>query len=81
MRVAGLFKRLLRIERVRVVGVELVGAGEQEHVVIDVVCPRRRMRCGRCRRVVRAVYDRGPRSWRHLDLLRVPCLLRAEVSA
>lgn len=80
MRVAGLFKRLLRIERVRVVAVELLGDGEGERLLIDVARPeRRRMRCGRCGRVARGVYDRSLRTWRHLDLLRVPCLLRAEV--
>ena len=80
MRVASLFKRLLRMERERVVGVELREEGGQEEVVVDLARrERRRMRCGRCGRVVRAVYDRAPRSWRHLDLLRVRCILRCEV--
>jgi len=80
MRLAGLFKRLLRLERVRVVGIEIVEQGEGEAVVVDLARrERRRMRCGRCGRVVRAVYDRSLRSWRHLDLVRVRCILRAEV--
>jgi transposase len=80
MRVAGLFKRLLGMERERVVSVELVEEDGQEQVVVSLARrERRRMRCGRCGRVVRAVYDRAPRSWRHLDLLRVRCVLRCEV--
>jgi transposase len=80
MRLAGIFKRLLRLERVRIVGVEIVEEEGGEAVVVSLARrERRRMRCGRCGRVVRAVYDRSPRSWRHLDLLRVRCVLRCEV--
>jgi transposase len=80
MRVAGLFKRLLRLERARVVGVELVQDEGGEAVVVELARrERRRMRCSRCGRICRAVYDRGDRRWRHLDLLRVPCVLQAEV--
>ncbi len=37
------------------------------------------MRCGRCGRTFRGIYDRSTRSWRPLDLLWVRCVLRAEV--
>jgi transposase len=80
MRVAGLFKRLLRLAGVRVVGVELVEEDEGEVVVVELARrERRRMRCSRCGRTVRAVYGRSLRRWRHLDLLRVRCERRAEV--
>lgn len=79
MRVATLFKRLLRLGRERVVGLELV-EGSGERIVVDIARPeRRRMRCSRCGRASRAVYDRSIRSWRHLDCLRTPLVLRAEV--
>ena len=35
MRVATLFKRLLGLERERVVGVEIVGEGERQQVIVD----------------------------------------------
>ena len=80
MRVATLFKRLLGLGRERVVGVEIVGEGAHQEVIVDLARrERRRMRCGRCDRVVRGIYDRSTRSWRHLDLMRVRCTLRAEV--
>ena len=79
MRVATLFKRLLRLGRERVVAVELVEDG-QERVLVDVVRPvRRRMRCPGCGFQTRATYDRAMRTWRHLDALRTRCLLRCEV--
>jgi transposase len=79
MRVATLFKRLLRLGRERVVGVELV-EGADERVVVDIARPERRaMRCPGCGHRTRSVYDRSTRSWRHLDALRTPCLIRAEV--
>jgi hypothetical protein len=80
MRLAGLFKRLLRLERVRVVGLEIVEEAVGEAVVVELARrERRRARCARCGRAVRAIYDRSVRSWRHLDLLRVRCVLRCEV--
>ena len=79
MRVATLFKRLLRLGRERVVGVELI-EGENERVVVDIARPaRRRMRCPGCGHTTRAIYDRSIRSWRHLDALRTRVILRAEV--
>ena len=39
MRVAGIFKRLLRLERVRVVGVEIVAEEDGEAVVVDLARP------------------------------------------
>ena len=79
MRLATLFKRLLRLGRERVVGVELVDDGE-ERLVIDLARPtRRRMRCPGCGFTTRSTYDRALRTWRHLDALRTRCLLRCEV--
>ena len=78
MRVAGLFKRLLRLGRERIVGIELVEEGEV--VVVDVALPARRvMFCSGCARRVRAAYDRRTVSWRHLDLARTRCVLRCEI--
>jgi transposase len=79
MRVATLFKRLLRLGRERVVGVELREDG-QEQVIVDIARPAgRRMRCPGCGFQTRATYDRAIRTWRHLDALRTRCLLRCEV--
>jgi transposase len=79
MRVATLFKRLLRLGRERVVAVEFVEDGE-ERVVVTLARPeRRRMRCPGCGFQTRATYDRAIRTWRHLDALRTRCLLRCEV--
>ncbi len=74
------YSRLLGLGRERVVGVDIVGEGEHQEVIVDLARrERRRMRCSRCGRSVRAVYDRSTRSWRHLDLMRVRCTLRCEV--
>lgn len=79
MRVATLFKRLLRLGRERVVRVELV-EGVREQVVVGLARPAgRRMRCPYCGFSTRAIYDRAVRSWRHLDALRTRCVLRCEV--
>lgn len=79
MRVATLFKRLLRLGRERVVAVELI-EGEDDRVVVDIARPAgRRMRCPGCGHATRAIYDRSIRSWRHLDALRTRCILRCEV--
>lgn len=79
MRVATLFKRLLRLGRERVVAVELL-EGDQERVVVEIARPERRlMRCPGCGHRTRAIYDRSVRSWRHLDALRTRCILRCEV--
>ena len=80
MRVTTLFKRLLRLDGVRVVAVELEGEPGRERVVVDLERPaRRRLRCPRCGFRTRASYDRSLRTLRHLDLLRTPCFLRLEV--
>src|SRR5712691_5653120 len=80
MRVTTLFKRLLRLEGVRVVAVALEGEPGQERVVVDLARPQRRLlRCPRCGFCTRACYDRSLRTLRHLDVLRTPCLLRLEV--
>jgi transposase len=79
MRVATLFKRLLRLGGVRVVGVELVEEDDAEAVILTLALKRRRaMRCSGCGGRVRAAYDTRPMSWRHLDLGRVRCVLRCE---
>ena len=80
MRVTTLFKRLLHLEGVRVVAVELEGEPGQERVVVELARPARRwLRCPRCGYRTRASYDRSLRRLRHLDLLRTPCLITLEV--
>lgn len=79
MRVATLFKRLLRLGRERVIGVELI-EGADERVIVEIARPEgRRMRCPGCGHTTRAIYDRSLRSWRHLDALRTRVELRCEV--
>lgn len=80
MRVTTLFKRLLHLEGVRVVGVELEQLRGRERVVVSIERPARRwLSCPRCGFRTRAAYDRSLRTLRHLDLARTPCLLRLEV--
>lgn len=80
MRVATLFKRLLRLGGVRVVGVELEDEDGIERVLVTVgLRGRRALRCSGCTQRVRVAYDTRPMSWRHLDLGRVRCVIRAEV--
>jgi transposase len=80
MRVASLFKRLLGLGGVRVVGVEVVLEDPEQVVVVDLARRRnRRMSCGRCGARCRGIYDRSIRRWRHLDVFRVRCVVRREV--
>jgi transposase len=80
MRVTTLFKRLLRLDGVRVVAVRLEGEPGSERVLVDLERPaRRRLCCPRCGFRSRASYDRSLRTLRHLDLLRTPCFVRLEV--
>lgn len=80
MRVAALFKRLLGFDAVSVVSVEVVERDGEEVVEVDLVRRRnRRMFCSGCGERCRAVYDRSVRSWRHLDVFRVRCVVRCEV--
>lgn len=80
MRVATLFKRLLRLGRERVVAVEVVEGDGGEAVLVTVALrDRRAMRCSGCTRRVRGGYDTRSGSWRHLDMGRVRCMIRAEV--
>jgi transposase len=80
MRVATLFKRLLGLDDGRVVAVEVVEERGEQVLVIDLGRRRnRRMFCSGCSRRCRAIYDRGVRSWRHLDVFRVRCRVRCEV--
>ena len=67
MRVAPLFKRLVRLVGVRVVGVEVE---DDERgpllVVVQVELRKRRvLACSSCGQVMRAVYDHVERRWRH----------------
>jgi len=67
MRVATLFKRLLRLDGSRVLTVELVGEAGEEAVVVDVALPqRRKLVCPRCGFSSRASYNRTLRTFRHL---------------
>ena len=80
MRVAGVFNRLLGLLGVRVVAVDVGCERGEDVVVVDLERRRnRRMFCSGCGERCRAVYDRGPRSWRHLDVFRVRCEIRCEV--
>ena len=80
MRVATLFKRLVRLGRERVLDVELVDEGGIEQVVVRVALrARRRMRCSGCAQPVHGADDTRSVSWRHLDLGRVRCVIRSEV--
>jgi transposase len=80
MRVTTLFKRLLRLDGVRVVAVEWAGEPGRERLLVDLARPVRRwLRCAGCGFRTRASYDHSMRTLRHLDVLRIPCLLRLEV--
>lgn len=80
MRVTTLFKRLLRLDGVRVVAVELGAEDGSERVVVDLARPPRRwLCCPRCGFRTRSRYDSSLRSFRHLDLLRTPCFVRLQV--
>ena len=80
MRVATLFKRLSGLDDGRVVAVDVVEECGEQVVVVDLARRRnRRMFCARCGQRCRAIYDRGVRSWRHLDVFRVRCRVRCEV--
>ncbi len=80
MRVADIFKRLLRIDAVRVSDVRIVEEPGGQVITLTVARrSNRRMHCGRCGQRARSVYDRQVRSWRHLDAFRVRCVLTAEV--
>lgn len=80
MRVTTLFKRLLRLDGVRVVAVELEGEPGKERLLVELARPARRwLVCPGCGFRTRASYDRSLRTLRHLDVLRTACLLRLEV--
>ena len=80
MRVATIFKRVLGLGAVSVARAEVVDRdGEQ---VIEVEITRRsdrRMFCSGCGGRCTAIYDRGVRKWRHLDVFRVRCFVIGEV--
>lgn len=80
MRVAQLFKRLLGLPGVRVVGVELIERAGSPWVVVRLARPgARAMACSGCGQAVRAIYDRSERRFRHRDLAGARCELVAEV--
>jgi transposase len=80
MRVAALFKRLLRLEGVRVVGVQVVEDGRGPLVVVEVERRRGRvLACSVCGQLMRAVYDHVERRWRHHDILGARCQIRCRL--
>ncbi len=80
MRVASLFKRVLGLGAVSVARVEVTGDAGGQVVEIELSRRRnRRMFCSGCGRRCRGIYDRQVRSWRHLDVFRVRCVVRCEV--
>jgi transposase len=80
MRVATLFKRLLRVEGARVVEVEFAEDERGPLVVVRVERRARRVRaCSRCGQVMRAVYDHVERRWRHHDLAGIRCQIRCRL--
>ena len=80
MRVTTLFKRLLRLAGGRVATVEVEGEDGSERVIVTVALrTQRAMRCSGCEGRVKSAYDTRPMRWRHLDMGRVRCVIRAEV--
>ena len=81
MRVAGLFKRLLGLPGVRVVGVQLEDrARGGPTLIVKIDRPATRpMACSGCGQLVGSVHDRSERCWRHLDVCGRRCEIRAEV--
>ena len=80
MRVATLFKRLLGFDAVSVARIEVVERCGEQVVEVEVTRRRnRRMFCSGCGERCTAIYDRSVRSWRHLDVFRVRCIVKAEV--
>lgn len=81
MRVATLFKRLLGLAGVRVVGVELEEHRAGPLVVVHLARPTKRvLACSGCGQVMRAVYDHIERRWRHRDVLGARCQLRCRLA-
>jgi transposase len=67
MRVATVFRRLLGLQAVHVIGIDV--RAEALVVFVDVELRRQRLTCSRCHRRRRAgTYDSKTRLWRHLDL-------------
>ena len=80
MRLAQVFKRLLGMERERIVGVEVVEEAGERWVAVEVALrQRRRLFCSGCGQRVRQGYDRRVTNWRHLDVFRVRCVIRCEI--
>lgn len=75
MRATSLLRVLLALQQTRVLGFEL----ESDGLVVDVAPTWSVPRCGACRRMVRACYDRRERRWRHLDLGGIMVHLRYEL--
>jgi transposase len=70
VRATTLLNRLLNLDGVRVVDVDLDGLDRGGPVVVQVASRRRRLACPQCDFTTRIAYDRrGVDSrWRHLDL-------------
>lgn len=81
MRVARLFKRLLGLDGVRVVGVELEEHDSGPLVVVQLALrSNRALACSGCGQVMRAIYDHTERRWRHRDVLGARCQLRCRLA-
>jgi transposase len=75
VRINRVFKKLLALQAVRVVGVEL----NFDEVVVRVARCGRRHRCPKCSYSSLAWYDQSERDWRHVSLGRWRVLLRGVV--
>ena len=74
MRDTSLLRTLLALQDTIVTGAEFT----PEALIVDVRPTWRVGRCGECHRKA-PTYDRRSRSWRHLDLGGIKCLLRYEL--
>lgn len=80
MRVASLFKRVLGLGAVSVARVEVTERRGEQLIEVEITRRRnRRMFCSGCGGRCTAIYDRAVRSWRHLDVFRVRCVVLGEV--
>jgi transposase len=75
MRTTTLLARVLGLKGARARGFEFT----EEGLYVDVVASHRVPRCSGCFCRVRAVHDRRPREWRHLDLAGLRVWLRSDL--
>lgn len=76
MRITTVFKKLLALQAVRVVGVELTF----DTAIVQVARRGERHRCPKCSFSTLARYDESERDWRHLSLGRWRVALRGRVA-